>query len=126
MAFPFTGLWLGIQSEIPLIMKSVLNAVLIHYLRVKVDMQNPYNAEYGSFDEILFNKTNSFFGGLSCQDLCVCPCTLNDSSKNILKVITNALNIRIVIWEDDMTTSHKEGPVDFPEYHVNETVPSQT
>lgn len=98
--------------------ESILHAVLTHYWRVVVDKNNPYHAVYKEFEAIEFKPTTTkFFGALSSPDFWLCPSGWQNGSPYILRVVTDALNIKVVLWGIDETMLWEDGPVDFPEYH---------
>lgn len=101
----------------PTYYESILHAVQTHYWRVLADEENPYHAEYKKFEQLEFWPTTKFFGALSCPDFWLCPCGWQIGSPSILRVVTDALNIKIVLWQED-NTFLEDGPVEFPEYHV--------
>ena len=101
----------------PFYYESILHAVQTHYWRVLADEENPYHAEYKKFEQLEFGSTTKFFGALSCPDFWLCPCGWQIGSPSILRVVTDALNIKIVLWKED-DTFLEDGPVEFPEYHV--------
>lgn len=102
----------------PSLYRSIFDAVLTHYLRVIADDKNPYHDQYKQFDRLDVAPFNTFVGGLSCPDVCVGPHSSVDTASSILEVITNALEIKLVIYRHDMTLWLENGPVRYPEYHV--------
>lgn len=99
--------------------ESILHAVQTHYWRVLVDKSNPYHDVYALFEEIKFRPNIKFFSALSSPDYWLCPTGWQIDSRSILQVVSNALNIKIVIWRKRRKTLIWEGgPVEFPEYHV--------
>lgn len=98
--------------------ESILHAVLTHYWRVLVDKSNPYHLEYKNFEKIEFGPTTKFFDALSRPTHWLCFVGWQSGSQSILRVITNALNVKIVLWNADQTDSREDGPVIFPEYSV--------
>lgn len=102
----------------PSLYKASLHDVQIHYLRVLADERNPYHAKYLEFDTRDLLLVNTFFGGLSCPDLCLGPRSPARSAACLLEVITNALNIRLTLWTHDMKLWLTDGPVDVPEYNI--------
>lgn len=102
----------------PNLYKSIFEAVLTHYLLVIADDRNPYHDQYSKFDKLDVQYTETFVGGLSSPDLCLGPQNSVHTASSILEVITNALDIKLVLHRNDMTLWLQDGPVNFPEYHV--------
>lgn len=100
----------------PTYYKSILHAILTHYWRVLVDKSNPYHLEYKRFEEIEFGSSTKFFNALSCPDSWLSFGWQNGSS-SILRVVTNALDIKLVLWKEG-GIFWEDGPVKLPEYQV--------
>ena len=94
------------------------DAILSHYLQIFVDNQDPLHDDYMSYSNLKGQTIKSLFGALSCPDLVLCNCqTDTPMSKDVLVMITNALNARIIIKDHDSKLLYEEGPVQYPEYH---------
>ncbi len=106
----------------PLKYEFVLNAVLDHFLRVWIQ---PSHDKYGLYCKYREewpcpSRAGTFFGALACPDL---GASQGDVAfVSVLSVITNALNIRLVIWPSLPNSGTKPlnevGPVACPEYHL--------
>ncbi|KAI9700877.1 MAG: hypothetical protein M1836_002247 [Candelina mexicana] len=102
---------------------SILNAVLDHFLRIWIQHDHPRHQEYERFSTRWPHNgpVTTFFGALSCPDLTASAGPR--SFKDVLWVIANALNVRLVIWKsipDRLKNQpiHEIGPMAFPECHV--------
>ena len=102
----------------PTYYESVLHGVQTHYWRVLADKTNPYHNIYNPFEEIKFGTETKFFNALSSPDFWLCPRGWQNGSQSIMLVVTNALNIKLVLWKEHGKTYFDDGPVVFPEYHV--------
>lgn len=102
----------------PSLHQSIYDAVLTHYLRVIADDRNPYHDRYIHFDGLSIDVVKTFVGGLSCPDLCLGPQSPLYTAESILEVITNALDVKLVLHNPDMKFRLESGPVSYPEYHV--------
>lgn len=109
----------------------LMNSVLEHFLRSLVDerastdsngrlvFDDIHHERYSYFDAYFPQSTKTFFGALCCPDLVICPCEPHRAaSVAVLEVITNALNIRLVVHTDDMQLLFDGGPVQLPLYQV--------
>ena len=92
---------------------SILNQVLEHYLRAFVDDQHPLHSEYVNLDADFTSPT--FFEALSRPDPVLCPCRGHlSNSGRVLSVITNALNVKVVV-RNERAFAYQKGRLQAPE-----------
>lgn len=98
----------------------IRDAVLYHYIRVFIDQgrQGGLYSRYIAFDNNFpAHRYGSFFFALSFPDPVIAR-PPQETDGDVLLVICNALNIRIVIWGDNHTLLGQGGAVACPEYHM--------
>ena len=94
-------------------------AVLDHYVRVFIDQgrNDSLSATYTSFDIGLPTYLGPFFHRLASPDTSIADAT-QQGGGDVLSVICNTFNIRLVVWADNNTVLHQQGSVTCPEYHM--------
>lgn len=100
----------------------IRDAVLDHYVRVFIDQgrQGGLYSRYIAFDNNFpSHRYGPFFFALSAPDPAVAR-PPRELDGDVLLVICNALNIRIVIWDDNYTILRQRGAMAYPEYHMKQ------
>ena len=107
--------------------RHIQNAVLEHYIRTLVQAsqavtgnKNALQSLYEAYDGADWGQEDpprSFFERLCLPDFALCQCQDRALSEAVLQVITNALEIRVVVWQGE-GISYQQGPVCSPEYHI--------
>lgn len=101
---------------------TIRDAVLDHYIREFINQggQGGLYSRYTAFDNNFpSHRYGPFFFALSAPDPAIAR-PPNELEGDVLLVICNALNIRIIIWDDSYTVLHQRGAVACPEYHMKQ------
>ena len=100
----------------PKLHESIVVPAVNHSLRIYIDKDHPLHQ--GPWWISQFPTRSTSFNSSCCPDRVLCPCSPPNIASAVLEVITNAFNVRVVLWHDSIIL-HQDGLVICSEYHVN-------